>query len=165
MKIKIDIKEILIKFPFDDTKTKTKILYFKFNSIFKINIDSEFDSIIDGNDKLISTFYKSNNMKLSAKFLDIQFVLANYRNGMYSIDNICDRIIEGFSFQTNINSFLLLPYKEKSVMAININFEPMIFNIGFRQIKTVMKFLPKLTEFLEDMNKEYNDPIKEIEKK
>ena len=35
MKIKIDIKEILIKFPFDDTKTKAKILYFKFNTIFK----------------------------------------------------------------------------------------------------------------------------------
>ena len=71
MKIKIDIKEILIKFPFDDTKIKTKILYLNLIQFLKINIDSEFDSIIDGNDKLIRTFYKSNNMKLSAQFFDI----------------------------------------------------------------------------------------------
>ena len=73
-------------------------------------------------------------------------------------------MIQGLRFQTNINSFLLFPYREKSVMAINVNFEPMIFNIGFRQTKAVMKFLPKLSEFLVEMNNEYKDPIKELEK-
>ena len=48
-------------------------------------------------------------------------------------------------------------------MAINVNLEPMIFNIGFRQTKAIMKFLPNLSKFLTDMNKQYNDPIKEIE--
>ena len=52
---------------------KQKQRYYILNLIqfLKIKIDREFDSIIDGNDKLIRTFYKSNNMKLYAKFLDI----------------------------------------------------------------------------------------------
>ena len=127
-------------------------------------MDSEFDTIINGNNQLIRTNYKSNNMKLSAKCIEIEFSIVNCRNGVYSIDNICDKMIQGFRFQTNINSFLLFPHREKSIMAINVNFEPMIFNIGFRQTKTIIKFLPNLTEFLVDMNKEYNDPIKELGK-
>ena len=164
MKIKIELKETSILFPLDDTKSKTKVLRFKFNSSCNINMDSEFDTIINGNNQLIRTNYKSNNMKLSAKCIEIEFSIVNCRNGAYSIDNICDRMIQGFRFQTNINSFLLFPHREKSIMAINVNFEPMIFNIGFRQTKTIIKFLPNLTEFLVDMNKEYNDPIKELEK-
>ena len=77
MKIKIDIKETSILFPLDDTKKKTKVLRFKFNSNCANNIDNEFDTIIDGNNKLINTNYKSNNMKLSAKFLEIEFRLVN----------------------------------------------------------------------------------------
>ena len=163
MKIKIEIRETSLSFPLDDTKDKTKVLHFKFNSACTINMDSEYDLITDGNKKLIRTNYKSNNMKLSAKCFEIEFIIYNFRNGVYSIDNICDRLVENFRLLTNIDSFLLLPYREKSVMAINVNFETMTFNIGFRQTKAIMKFLPKLSEFLVDMNKEYIDPIKEIE--
>ena len=163
MNIKIEIRETSLSFPLDDTKEKTKVLHFKFNSACNINMDSEYDLITDGNKRLVRTNYKSNNMKLSAKCFEIEFIIYSFRNGVYSIDNICDRIIESFRLLTNINSFLLLPYREKSVMAINVNFEPMTFNIGFRQTKAIMKFLPKLSEFLVDMYKDYNDPIKEIE--
>ena len=163
MKIKVEIRETSLLFPLDDTKSKTKVLRFKFNSACTINMDSEFDQVTDGNNKLVRTNYKSNNMKLSAKCFEIEFSILKYRKGVYSIDNICDKMIEGFRFLTNINSFLCLPYREKSIMAITVNLEPMIFNIGFRQTKAIMKFLPNLSKFLTDMNKQYNDPIKEIE--
>ena len=164
MKINIELKETSILFPLDDTKSKTKILRYKFNSFCRIDIDNEFDTIIDGYNRLLRINYKSKNLKLSAKFLDIEFSIVNCRNGTYSIDNICDRMIQVFRFQVNLNSFLLIPNKNKLVMAININCEPLIFNIGFRQTKAIIKFLPKLTEFLGEMNKEYQDPIKELEK-
>ena len=164
MRINIKVKETFILFPLDDTKKKTKILRFKFISHCKINLDSEFDTIVDGNNLLVRTNYQSNNMKLSLKCLDTEFSIANFRNGQYSIDNICDRMIQGFRFQTNIHSFLLLPHKEKSVMVINVNLEPIIFNIGFRQTKAIIKFMPKLSKFLEEMNKQYQDPVKELEK-
>ena len=94
MKIKIELKETSILFPLDDTKSKTKVLRFKFNSSCNINMDSEFDTIINGNNQLIRTNYKSNNMKLSAKCIEIEFSIVNCRNGAYSIDNICDRMIQ-----------------------------------------------------------------------
>ena len=163
IKINIKLNETTILFPLDDIKTKTKILRFKFNLSCRIKIDSEYDTIVDGNNKLIRTNYKSNNMDLNAKCLDIEFSIANCRNGQYSIDNICDRLLQVFRFQASIKSFLLFPHRQKSVMVINVNFEPLIFNIGFRQTKTIIKFMPKLSEFLTDMNKEYDDPIKDIE--
>ena len=162
--INIKVKETFILFPLDDTKKRTKLLRFRFLSFCKIKLDSEFDTIFDGNNLLVRTNYQSNNMKLSLKCLDTEFSIANFRNEKYYIENICDRMIQGFRFQTNINSFLLLPHKEKSVMAIKVNLEPVIFNIGFRQTKAIIKFMPKLTKFLEEMNKQYQDPIKELEK-
>ena len=63
MRINIKVKETFILFPLDDTKKKTKILRFKFISHCKINLDSEFDTIVDGNNLLVRTNYQSNNMK------------------------------------------------------------------------------------------------------
>ena len=163
LKMNIDLSETTILFPFDDRKSKTRVFRYKSNLNCRIIMNNEYDTIIDGNNKIVHTNYKSNNITLTAKCLDIQFSIVNFRNGEYSIDNICDRLLQVFRFQANIKSFLVLPHKLKSVLAISINFEPLIFNIGFKQIKTFIKFMPKLSEFLSDMNKEYNDPLKELE--
>ena len=162
MKIYFEMKETRLDFPMDDTKNKTKVLKYNFNFICTIMTNSEYDSIKNIYGRQIRINYLTNNMKLSAKCTNVRFEIAHFKNGNYNIDNICDRMLEGFRFITNINSFLLLPHREKSVMTINVNFEPLIFNIGFRQTKTIMAFLPKLTEFLADMNKPYIDPLKEL---
>ena len=165
MKIKFEMKETMLEFPLDDTKSKTKVLRFKYNFLCTILMDSEYDTTRDGLGRTIKIDYLSNNMKLSAKCINIGFNIVNFKNGIYSIENICDQMLEGFRFITNINSFLLLPHREKSVMGVNVYFEPLIFNIGFRQTKTLMAFLPKLTQFLTDMYKDYDDPLKELNKK
>ena len=163
MKIKVEMKETALVFPLDDTSSKTKLLRFRFNFTSTILMDNDYDTTIDGNGKLIKTIYKTKNMKIAAKCLNIEFAVVNFLNGTYNIDNFCGKMIQGFRFQTNIDSFLLLPERETSVMAIDVNFEPMTFNIGFRQTKAVMTFLPKLSGFLGDMYKEYNDPLKDVE--
>ena len=165
MKINFQMKETMVEFPLDDTKSKTKVLRFNFNFICSILMDSEYDLTKDGTGRDIKYNYLSNNMKLCAKFINIGFSVVNFKNGIYSIENICDQMLQGFRFITNINSFLLLPHREKSVMAIDVIFEPLIFNIGFRQTKTILGFLPKLSQFLTDMYKEYDDPLKELNKK
>ena len=165
MIIKFEMKETMLEFPLDDTKSKTKVLRFKYNFLCTILMDSEYDITKDGLGRTIKINYLSNNMKLSAKCINIEFNIVNFKNGIYTIENICDQMIKGFRFITNINSFLLLPHREKSVMGVNVYFEPLIFNIGFRQTKTLMAFLPKLSQFLTDMYKEYDDPLKELNKK
>ena len=162
MKINFVMKETRLDFPLDDTQNKTKVLRFNFNFICTIVMNSEYDSIQNALGRQIRVNYITNNMKLSAKCMKVGFEIAHFKNGEYSINNICDKMLQGFRFSTNINSFLLLPQKEKSVMAINVIFEPLIFNIGFRQTKTLMTFLPKLTQFLTDMYKDYDDPLKEL---
>ena len=164
MKINFEMKETRLDFPLDDTKSKTKVLRFNFNFILTLLMNSEYDNIKDGFGRVIRTNYITNNMKMSAKCVNIGFAIANFQNGVYSVKNICDNMLQGFRFTTNIDSFLLLPHREKTVMAINVNFEPLIFNIGFRQIKTLLTFLPKLSEFLTDMYKDYDDPLKELNK-
>ena len=164
MKVKIEMKETMLEFPLDDTKSKTKVLRYKFNFICSTLMDSEYDITKDGTGKELRIDYLSNNMKVSAKFINIGFNIVHFQNGIYTIENICDQMLQGFRFMTNINSFLLLPHREKSVMAIDVIFEPLTFNIGFRQTKNIMTFLPMLSQFLTDMYKEYDDPLKELNK-
>ena len=164
MKINFQMKKTRLDFPMDDTQGKTKVLKFNFNFLFTIVMNSEYDSIQNSLGRQIRINYITNNMKLSAKCVNVGFKISHFKNGVYSTDNICDKMLEGFRFYSNINSFLLLPHREKSVMAIDVVFEPLIFNMGFRQTKTLMEFLPKLSQFLGDMNKEYADPLKEFEK-
>jgi len=160
MKVYFEMKETMLEFPMDDTKSKTKVVRFQYNFLCSVLMDSEYDTTKDGKGKTIKIDYLSNNMKISAKFININFSIINLQNGVYTIENICDQMLQGFRFMTNINSFLLLPYREKSVMAIDVIFDPLIFNIGFRQTKTIMAFLPMLSQFLTDMYKEYDDPLK-----
>ena len=164
MKVYFEMKETMLEFPMDDTKSKTKVVRFQYNFLCSVLMDSEYDTTKDGKGKTIKIDYLSNNMKISAKFININFSIINLQNGVYTIENICDQMLQGFRFMTNINSFLLLPYREKSVMAIDVIFDPLIFNIGFRQTKTIMAFLPMLSQFLTDMYKEYDDPLKELNK-
>ena len=81
--------------------------------------------------------------------MKVGFEIAHFKNRENNINNICDKMLKGFRFSTNINSFLLLPHREKSVMAINVIFEQLIFNIGFRQTKALMTFLPKLNSIFD----------------
>ena len=113
MKIYFEMKETRLDFPMDDTKNKTKVLKYNFNFICTIMTNSEYDSIKNIYGRQIRINYITNNMKLSAKCTNVMFEILHFKNGNYFIDNICDRMLEGFRFMTNINSFLLLPHREK----------------------------------------------------
>ena len=174
MIIKLDMKETILDFPLEDTKSKTKILRFKFNLVTSYNSNSEYNESVDGNSKTLKIEYIADNMKISCKILNIGFNIMNYTNDINykNIENVQltqnlnnynnNQIIQGFRFQTNIDSFLLLPHREKSVMTINVIFEPLLFSIGFRQTKIILIFLPKLSQFLTDMYSDYDDPLKEL---
>ena len=173
MEINLEMKETIIDFPLEDTKSQTKILRFKFNLVTSYKSNNEYNESVDGNGKTLKIEYIADNMKISCKILKIGFNIMtnsvynkNRENNEIVYSNINNynnnQIIQGFRFQTNINSFLLLPYREKSVMSINLIFEPLVFSIGFRQIKIILLFLPKLSQFLTDMYSDYDDPLKEL---
>ena len=163
IKMKFELRETSIIFPLDDTKSATKVLRVKSNingnTYFKTNIDI----IRDGNEKLVQVNFIENILKTGIKILNIEFGILNYKNEIYSIENICDKILTEFRLCINVNSILLLPEKEQTVTLANIDLEPLVFNIGFSQIKSFIKFMPILLEFMRDIKREYDDPIKEIE--
>ena len=161
MKITFQMKKASLDFPLEDTKSKTKVLKFNFNFLCTILMNNEYDNIQNMYGRQVGIEYITKNMNLSAKCVNVKFKISQFKDKAYSTKD-CDYMLQGFRFNSNINSFLLLPHREKSVMAINVFFEPLIFNIGFRQTKTLMGFMPKLTQFLTDMNKEYDDPLKEL---
>ena len=163
IKLKFEIKEISILFPLDDSKSVTKVLRIKSYINGNVHFKTDIDLIRNGNDKLVKIDFNENNFKTGLKILNVELGFLNYQNGIYSIDNICDGVLRGFRLCLNINSILLLPEKEQTVTIVKVDFEPLTFNVGFTQIKAIIKFIPILTEFLNDMKKEYDDPLKELD--
>ena len=163
IKIKFEMKETSILFPLDDTKSYTTVLRLKSNINGNVYFKTDIDLIRNGNDKLVKINFNENNIKTGIKIFNVEFGILNYQNGIYSIDNICDTILTGFRLCLNVNSILLLPEKEQTLTLGNIDLEPLVFNIGFTQIKAFIKFMPILFDFLADIKKEYDDPIKELE--
>ena len=163
IKIKFETRETSIIFPLDDSKSVTKVLRLKSNINGNIYLRTDIDLIRNGNDRLVKVNFKENIMKTGIKINNVEFCMLNYQNGIYSIENICDRILAGFRLCLNLDSILLLPNKEQTITLINIDLEPLVFNIGLTQIKEFFKFVPVLKEFMSDMNSQYDDPIKELE--
>ena len=163
MKIKFEMREACILFPLEDTKSITTVIRIKSNINGSINYNTNIDFIRNGNDKLVKININENRLKSGLKIPNIEFDILNYQNGIYSIEDSCDKILAGFRLCLNIDSILLLPEKEKMVTLVNINIEPLVFNVGFAQIKSFIKFIPTLNDLFEDIKKEYDDPIKEYE--
>ena len=103
MKVKLEMKETMLEFPLDDTKSKTKVVRFKFNFLCSVLMNSEYDSTRDGTGKLIKINYLSNNMNIAVKCINIGLNIVKFQNGIYTIENICDQMLEGFRFKSNIN--------------------------------------------------------------
>ena len=158
MFIEINMKEIEMSMPMEAEKDDTKVLLFKFNFMCKINMKSEYVTIINEFKEIERIDYHYNDMKISAKIFNIDFCILNFIRGHYIKPGLCEKMISDFRFLTNIKSFLDFE-NERNVMRINVNFEPMTINIGFRQIKTLQNFLTILTQFSKNMNLPYEDPI------
>ena len=163
IKIKFELRETSIILPLDDSKPKTKVIRIKCNVNGNMHFKTNFDLIRNGNGKLVKINFNENIIKTGVKVLNVDLGILNYQNGIYSLDNICDRILTGFRLCLNINSLLLLPQKEQSVTLVNIDLDPLVFNIGFTHIKAFIKFIPILKEFFGDIKRGYDDPITEME--
>jgi hypothetical protein len=158
IKIKLELRETSLLFPLDDTKSVTKVIRCKSNINGNVYLNTNFDLIRDGNTKLVKINFNENKINTGMKILNVELGILDYQNGIYSIDNIYDKILTGFRLCLNINSFLLLPQKEQTLTLVNIDLEPIVFNISFTHIKAFIKFIPILTEFLGDMKRGYDDP-------
>ena len=163
IKVKFEMREAAILFPLDDSKSITKVLNLKGKVKGNVAIKTDVDLIRNGNDKLVKIKFKENNMKTNIKILGIELNMLNYNNGKFSIDNICDRILTSFRLCININSMLLLPEIEQTITLVNLDLEPLVFNVGFTQVRDFIKLFPTVKEFLKGIKAEYDDPIKEIE--
>ena len=158
MNIVVNMKEIEMSMPMEAEKDDTKVLLFKFNFMCKINMKSEYETIMNEFKEIEKINYHYNDMKLSVKIFNIDFSILNFIRGEYKKAGLCEIMLSDFRFLTNINSFLDFE-NQRNVMTINVNFEPMTINIGFRQIKTLQKFLGTLTQFTTDMNLPYDNPM------
>ena len=163
IRVKFEMKEAAILFPLDDSKTATKVLNLKGNIKGNIFFKTDVDLIRNGNDKLVKIQIKENNMKTNIKIISVELNMLNYNKGKFSIDNICDKVLTSFRLCININSMLLLPDVEQTVTLVNLDLEPLVFNVGFTQVRDFIKLVPTIKEFLKGIKAEYDDPIKEIE--
>ena len=163
IKVKFEMREAAILFPLDDSKSVTKVLNLKGNIKGNIFFKTNVDLIRNGHDKLVKIQIKENNMKTNIKILGVELNMLNYNKGKFSIDNICDRVLTSFRLCININSLLLLPDVEQTITLVNLDLEPLVFNVGFTQVRDFIKLVPTIKEFLKEIKAEYEDPIKEIE--
>ena len=163
VKVEFEMREAAILFPLDDSKSETKVLNLKGNIKGNVFFKTNVDLIRNGNDKLVKIQFKENNMKTNIKILGVELNMLNYKKGKFSIDNICDRVITSFRLCININSMLLLPDVEQTITLVNLDLEPLVFNVGYTQVRDFIKLVPTIKEFLKGIKAEYEDPIKELE--
>ena len=162
-KIKFEMKEACILFPLEDTKSVTNVVRIKSNINGSVSFRTDFVLVRNGNDKLVKININENIIKAGLKIPNVEFDILNYQNGIYTIEDKCDKILAGFRLCLNIDSLLLLPKKEQTVTIANIGIEPLVFNIGITQIESFINFMPVLNDLFIEVKKEYDDPIKEFE--
>jgi len=67
MKINFEMKETMLEFPLDDTKSTTKVLRLKSNITGNVYLKTNVDLIRDGNSKLVKVNFRENNFKAGIK--------------------------------------------------------------------------------------------------
>ena len=154
--------------PMEPLNKTTKILRFKFNFNSTISIENEYENTlikdsITNIESITFTKFTKKNMNIASKIFNIDFCLIDYDEGEAKMDNICNYLINNFRISIFLDSFLLLKNKEENssnIMKINIEFEPMIMNLGFVQLKYIMNYTEKLNLLINEMNSPYEDPLK-----
>jgi hypothetical protein len=162
------MKEIDMDLPMEPLNKTTKILRFKFNFNSTISMENEYENTlikdsITNIETITFTKYIKKNMNVTSKIFNIDFCLIDYDEGEAKMDNICNYLINNFRISIFLDSFLLLKNKEENssiIMNVNIDFEPMIINLGFVQLKYIMNYTEKLNLLLNEMNSPYDDPMK-----
>ena len=162
------MKEIDMDLPMEPLNKTTKILRFKFNFNSTISMENEFENSsikdsITNIETITFTKYSKKNMNVTSKIFNIDFCLMDYNEGEAKMDNICNYLINNFRISIFLDSFLLLKDKEENssnIMNVNIEFEPMMMNLGFVQLKYIMNYTEKLNLLLNEMNTPYDDPLK-----
>ena len=160
MKINFEMKDIEMYMPLDDTVDKTDIMRFNFNMISKITMKNEYMTIHSkALYDLLKMDYTVKDMKISAMIYNIDFDILKLTNNELRQSRLSNKILSNFRINTNLDSFLLVDEK-KNVMAIDVKLEPMTMLVGFREIKSLQKFMNASLKFLSDMYLPYDDPIK-----
>ena len=164
MTIDFTMKDIEMFMPLEDTKEATDLMRFNFNLVTKISMKNEYHTVHTKElYTLIKNDYSVKDMKLSTMVYNIDFDVIKFKGGDFRGNRIGNKILSNFRINTNIDSFLIVE-ESKNVMAIDVKLEPMSMVVGFREIKSIQKFINSMLQFLTDMNKPYDDPRKTIDK-
>ena len=164
MSISFSMKNVEMYLPLDPTKSNTTLMNFTFNFLTNINMHSKYTSIYSRRYfTLLKMNYSLKEMKMSMKIYDISFDIINYTNNIKIRHMNSEKMLSNFRIHMNIDQFLI-DEEHKNVMAILFSLEPITTVIGFREIKKIQQFLDKSMQFLTNMNKPYEDPLKTYNK-
>ena len=81
IKVNLVLKETVITFPLNDSRSSTKVLSLKSNINGNIYLKTDIDLIKNGHGKLVNVNINENNFKTGIKVLNVEFNMLNYKNG------------------------------------------------------------------------------------
>ena len=158
MSIVVSMNHIEFNVPLDPTKNSTPIVSFNFNLSYVQKSETKVNnvSLIETNQLIEQEFLIQNsdmNVILNRVDLDIVYIKPDDLTLTRSIAT--ERLLSNFRMTVQMGSFIV-PKNEISVTDIELLFEPLLLNFGFRQIRRLMDFKTSAMKFLnEDMKQTY----------
>ena len=162
MRIIFNMNNTMFKLPLDHCNINEPLLSMYFDMTFSMDSSNVFDNILAvPSRKLLAQIYetKTSYMHVSLSQVDFDMVYFNPRTKHFSKNPPSERFLSNFRLKVSIESGIS-PYIEESVMNIDVLLEPLILAIGMRQVRKLMGFMTKVTDFLPKLEEKYFPHIK-----
>ena len=156
LKVTVNMNDTVLKMPLDANKIDTPIFSINFDMTYIQEWKQEMDNVYEmPKKKLIKQDFSinDNNMNLMIYEADMDLIYYVPSQNKFTHNPVTEKLLSNFRMTCQIKSYIV-PVNSISVMNIDVLFEPLLLNFGFRQIR-------KLTQLYNDSMKFYYTDMQE----
>ena len=156
LKVTVNMNDTVLKMPLDASKIDTPIFSINFDMIYIQEWKQDITNVYEmPKKKLIKQDYKVNDSIMNVMFYDADMDLIYYvpSQNKFTQNLVTEKLLSNFRMTCQIKSYIV-PENKIYVSNIDVLFEPLLLNFGFRQIR-------KLTQLYNDSMKFYYTDMQE----
>ena len=158
LKVTVNMNDTVLKMPLDASKIDTPIFSINFDMTYIQEWRQEMENVYEmPNKKLIKQDFSinDNNMNLMVYEADMDLIYYVPSQNKFTSNPITEKLLSNFRMTCQIKSYIV-PVNSISVMNIDVLFEPLLLNFGFRQIRKLMQLYNDSMKFYyTDMQEKY----------
>ena len=141
LKVTVNMNDTVLKMPLDASKIDTPIFSINFDMTYIQEWRQEMENVYEmPNKKLIKQDYSinDNNMNSMVYKADMDLIYYVLSQNKFTHNPITEKLLSNFRITCQIKSYIV-PVNSISVMNIDVLFEQLLLNFGFRQIRKLIQ--------------------------